>query len=79
MNTIALDMMEPVDPRNRKYKITIEKEMNGKFIATVSAIPGCSGRGETIEEALTVIRAVIILYIQECHRLGKEIPEDSDL
>jgi predicted RNase H-like HicB family nuclease len=76
MNTIALGKEDSNVPRKRKYKIIIEKCTNGEFVAKAPSIPGCEGRGKTMEAAVTEIRSGITRYLEECQRLGKDMTKD---
>ncbi len=49
------------------------------YIASVAELPGCKTDGETIEEALDMIRNALQEYIETFLELGKEIPEPAKL
>ena len=43
-----------------KFKITIERDEDGRFVAECPDLPGCLSEGETLEEALENINEAII-------------------
>jgi predicted RNase H-like HicB family nuclease len=43
-----------------KFKITIEKDEDGMYVAECPDLPGCLSEGETLEEALENINEAII-------------------
>lgn len=45
------------------WKVLIEKDEDGVFVATVPALPGCISQGETKEEALKNIKEAIELHL----------------
>ena len=59
------------------YKIHLHKEAEGGFMVTVPALPGCITQGDDIDEAISMAREAIELYIEELKSRGEEIPDDS--
>lgn len=51
----------------------------GGWLATVPALPGCMGDGETREEALADVQYAIVAWQDAVHELGREIPGPSSL
>ncbi|MCD6362388.1 MAG: type II toxin-antitoxin system HicB family antitoxin [Synergistetes bacterium] len=47
-----------------KFKIIIERDEDGIFIATCPSLQGCYSQGETIEEAIENIKDAIKLHIE---------------
>lgn len=45
------------------WKVIIEKDENGFFVATVPALPGCISQGETKKEVLVNIKEAIELHL----------------
>jgi len=43
-----------------KFKITIEKDDDGRYVAECLDLPGCLSEGETLEEAIENINEAII-------------------
>ena len=46
------------------FKITIEKDETGYYVAEVPALPGCFSQGETAEEARRNIKEAIEGWIE---------------
>jgi antitoxin HicB len=60
------------------YKILLTKEEEGGYMVTVPALAGCITQGDTIEEALTMGKEAIELYIEELQSRGEPIPDNSN-
>ena len=56
-----------------KFKVILEHQPEGGYVAYVPALPGCFSQGETIEETLENIKEAIELYLEvlEEQELGK--------
>ena len=52
-------------PSVKNFKVIIEQDEDGIFIADVPAIPGCYTQGKTYEEAVKGIKEVIELCLEE--------------
>ena len=50
--------------RDLQFKVIIEQDENGVFIASVPAIPGCHTQGDTYEEAVKQIEEAIELCLE---------------
>ena len=57
-----------------KYRILIEKDENGIYIASCPALQGCYSQGDTVDEALQNIKDAIQLHIEALQALGETIP-----
>lgn len=57
-----------------KYRVLIERDEDGVFVATVPALPGCVADGPTREDALGNVREAIALYIESLEAHGDPIP-----
>ena len=60
------------------YKIHLQKESEGGFTVTVPVLPGCITYGENVDEALTMAKEAIELYIEELKERGEPIPDNSN-
>jgi len=60
------------------YKILLNKELEGGYIVTVPALPGCITQGDTVDEALSMAKEAIELYLEELHERGETIPDNND-
>jgi antitoxin HicB len=61
------------------YKIHLHKEVEGGFMVTVPALPGCITQGDDIDEAIAMAKEAIELYIEELKERGEPIPDDSNV
>ncbi|HKC74511.1 MAG TPA: type II toxin-antitoxin system HicB family antitoxin [Chloroflexota bacterium] len=61
-----------------EFTVVIERDEDGVFIATVPALPGCHTAGDTVEEALELIKDAIRLHIEARLAAGEPIPRDID-
>ncbi len=57
-----------------KFKIIIERDEDGIFIATCPSLQGCYSQGETLEEVIENIKDAIKLHIEARKDVGEEIP-----
>lgn len=58
------------------YEIILHwSEPDRAFIAEVPELPGCAADGETYQEALSNVEAIIAEWIETAHDLGRPIPE----
>jgi predicted RNase H-like HicB family nuclease len=46
-----------------RFKVHLEKDEDGKWVATVPALPGCISQGRTAAEARRNIREAIALHV----------------
>ena len=59
------------------YKLHLHQEPEGGFTVTVPVLPGCVTYGEDLDEAISMAREAIELYIEELQERGEVIPDDS--
>ncbi|MCQ1537843.1 type II toxin-antitoxin system HicB family antitoxin [Methanocalculus taiwanensis] len=52
--------------RSLNYRILLRREPEGGYTVTVPTLPGCVTFGEIIEEAITMVREAIELYLEDC-------------
>lgn len=60
-----------------RYKVIIEQDEDGLFVASCPALQGCYTEGETYEEALENIKDAIRLHIEARRELGEPVPVES--
>ena len=63
--------------RTLSYRILLRKEPEGGYTAIVPSLHGCVTHGDTIEDAIKMIREAIELYIESLKEHGEEIPTDE--
>jgi predicted RNase H-like HicB family nuclease len=57
-----------------KYRILIEQDEDGMFVAEVPALPGCISQGRTRNETLDNIREAIHAYIESLKKHNEPVP-----
>ena len=60
------------------YKVLLQKAPEGGFTVNVPALPGCITEGDTLDEAMSMAKEAIELYVEELQSRGEDIPDDSD-
>ncbi len=59
-----------------RYELIIYwSDMDQSFIVEVPELPGCAADGETYQEAVQNVEAVIQEWIETAQELGRSIPE----
>jgi predicted RNase H-like HicB family nuclease len=59
---------------SREYEVVPTPEAEGGFSVAVPALSGCTSQGETREEALSMIREAIEVYIESLVAHGDPFP-----
>ncbi len=59
---------------NVKFRVLIEQDEDGIFVAEVPALPGCISQGSTRKEALANAQEAMELYIESLEAHGDPIP-----
>jgi predicted RNase H-like HicB family nuclease len=57
-----------------KYRVLIEQDEDGAFVAHVPALPGCISQGSSREEALANIREAMEGYLESLRDHDEPIP-----
>jgi predicted RNase H-like HicB family nuclease len=57
-----------------KYRVLIETDEDGVFVAEVPSLPGCVSQGMTREEALVNIKEAIAVYVESLEAHGEAVP-----
>ena len=61
-----------------KYRIVLEQDEEGFFVAQCPSLPGCISQGKTREEALKNIKEAIEGYIESLKKHNDPIPQSID-
>lgn len=54
-----------------KFRVIIEKDESGYYVAEVPALPGCVSQGKTMVEARANIKEAIAGWLEACLPVGK--------
>jgi antitoxin HicB len=57
-----------------RYRVLIEQDEDGIYVAEVPALPGCISQGKTRSEALENIKEAIAGYLESLQTHGDPIP-----
>jgi antitoxin HicB len=57
-----------------KYRVLIEQDEDGVFVAEVPSLPGCVSQGSTRAEALSNIQEAVEGYLQSLKAHDEPIP-----
>ncbi len=57
-----------------KYRVYLEQDEDGVFVATCPSLPGCVSEGRTRSEATENIREAIEGYIKSLKKHGEPVP-----
>jgi predicted RNase H-like HicB family nuclease len=57
-----------------RYRVIIEEDEEGVFVAQCPSLPGCVSQGKTCDEALVNIQDAIRGYLTSLRRHGEPVP-----
>lgn len=57
-----------------KYRVIVQQDEDGVFVAEVPSLPGCISQGSTRAEAVENIREAMGLYIESLEAHGDALP-----
>jgi len=57
-----------------KFRIVVEPDTDGVFVASCPSLPGCHSQGRTRDEARSNIREAIALYLESLREHDEPIP-----
>jgi len=57
-----------------RYRVYLEPDEDGVFVATCPALPGCISQGRTRAEATANIREAIEAYLASLRKHGDPVP-----
>jgi predicted RNase H-like HicB family nuclease len=60
--------------RGLKYRVLIEPEEDGGYVAEVPTLPGCLSQGATRQEALENVKEAIAVYLESLEAHGDPVP-----
>ncbi|MEZ6072568.1 MAG: type II toxin-antitoxin system HicB family antitoxin [Pirellulales bacterium] len=57
-----------------RYRVLIEQDEDGVYVAEVPSLPGCISQGKTRSEAIDNVKEAIAGYIESLESHGEPIP-----
>lgn len=60
--------------REMRYRVLIQQDEDGIYVAEVPSLPGCISQGTTREEAIAQVREAIAAYVESLQEHGEPIP-----
>ncbi len=57
-----------------KFRVLIDQDEDGVFVAQVPSLPGCVTQGTTRREALSNVQEAIAIYLESLDDRGEPIP-----
>jgi predicted RNase H-like HicB family nuclease len=57
-----------------RYRVLIDTDEDGVFVAEVPALPGCVSQGSTRTEAVANIKEAIAAYLESLQKHGEPVP-----
>ena len=57
-----------------KFRVLIDQDEDGVFVAEVPSLPGCVSQGATRPEALTNVREAISAYLESVEEHDEPVP-----
>jgi predicted RNase H-like HicB family nuclease len=61
------------------FQVVIEQDEDGVFVAEVPGIQACYAQGDTFEEAMTNIKDVLEMCLEEMKSRGEQVPAQSEI
>jgi antitoxin HicB len=60
------------------YRVLLNREPEGGYTVNVPTLPGCITYGESIEEAISMAKEAIELYVESLVAKGEEVPDETN-
>ncbi len=57
-----------------RYRVLLEQDEDGRFVAEVPSLPGCISQGSTRAEAIEHVKEAIAGYLESLAAHGEPIP-----
>lgn len=57
-----------------KYRVLVQPDEDGQFVAEVPALPGCISQGKSRDDALLNVKEAISLYLESLQAHGDAVP-----
>jgi predicted RNase H-like HicB family nuclease len=63
----------------KNYKVVLEEQEEGGFVAYVPTLPGCATQGETRDETMNNIKEAISVYVESLSDRELPLPQVEEL
>lgn len=70
-------MAREISRKILRYTAIFEPAEEGGYVVTVPTLPGCVTEGDTLEEAMEMVKDAISGYIASLKKHGEPIPQES--
>lgn len=60
--------------RQMRYRVLIQQDEDGVFVAEVPSLPGCVSQGRTRDEAVANVREAMAAYVESLEEHNEPIP-----
>jgi predicted RNase H-like HicB family nuclease len=57
-----------------KYRVTVQQDEDGVFVAAVPSLPGCISQGSTRQEALQNVQEAVQAYLDSLKKHDEPVP-----
>jgi predicted RNase H-like HicB family nuclease len=77
IDTVVVKRLSPIFGRKgdaMRYRVLIEQDEDGVFVAEVPALPGCISQGASRDEAVANIKEAVVGYLESLREHGEPIP-----
>ena len=63
--------------KNYDFKVFLEPDETGGYVAICPSLVGCYSQGDTVEQALVNVEEAILLCLEDMQAHGEPLPEGS--
>jgi len=60
--------------RDMRYRVLIQQDEDGIYVAELPSLPGCISQGAMRDEAVAQVREAIAAYVESLQEHGEPIP-----
>ncbi|MBN1431876.1 MAG: type II toxin-antitoxin system HicB family antitoxin [Methanomicrobiaceae archaeon] len=65
--------------KSYNFRTMLRKEPEGGYTAYVPSLPGCVTYGDTIDEAVDMVREAVEIYIESLIEHNEPVPSDDEV
>lgn len=63
----------------RTFRVFLTPEEDGEYSVSIPSLPGCHSQGDSIEDALNLVKEAISLHLEGLEADEELIPDDSKM